>query len=65
MKWQLCQYCRRNGDAWQDGIAALTEFGTHDIKFIVDSDGMRLKFSQVYNYRLVESPLAYIDSNYR
>jgi len=72
MKIQACKFRRTKGQAilgkdvvWEDGIAFMNDaygFDSGGVDFIVDAEGKKLK--KVYDWRLKEGPMCYIDTNY-
>lgn len=51
-KFQLCQFKRTHDQSeWEKGIAQVLEFGYHDIAFIVDQKGDKVK--KLFDYYLL------------
>lgn len=64
-KFQLCQYRIGPGGTWRYGIAWLNGlFGEADVGVIVDCDSGQ-PVDAVWDYRLIDRPLSYIDLDYR
>lgn len=61
MKVQACIFKRVQKSVWEDGIAYLKDFGIHDVHFILDRDGKRLK--NVWTFNLQEGTAKRIDTN--
>lgn len=47
---------------WEDGIAIVKELGLSDVIAIVDKKGNLV--DKIWNYKLMFTPLSYIDTNY-
>lgn len=63
MKFQQVRYKADKDSNWAVGIACLNSgFGCSDVSFIVAADGSRLP--SIWEYRLQEGPLCYIDMSY-
>ena len=59
-KFQLCEFRRKRGTAvlksdpknkWERGLACVSSFGYHDVDYIIDGDGDKVR--TVYDYRLM------------
>jgi hypothetical protein len=66
MLFQLCTYQTSQDENKLFGLAKMvTGFNCYDVAYIIDLDiGNKVPSDNLWNYDLLESPLAYIDTNY-
>lgn len=63
MQFQSCLYKEKESDEWKHGIARMaTGFDTYDVSYIIDVVNGK-KLPEVWNYRLFNGPLQYIDTD--
>lgn len=75
MKAQSCRFARADNQSqtglkkdtkWERGIAFVSSegFSGGSVDFIIDENGNKLVFEQVYDWCLNDGPLCYIDTDY-
>jgi hypothetical protein len=62
MKAQAVKFQRIVKSEWEVGIAIVEQLGVSDIIAIVDKNGNFVK--KIWNYKLMSTPLSYIDTDY-
>lgn len=64
MKAQTVTFKRSISHEWETGLAFLPMFSISNILFIIDEYLATVPQAQVYDYRLIDGPLSFIDTNY-
>lgn len=62
MKAQATKFQRREKGDWEVGIAIVKELGVSDVIAIVDKNAYLV--DKIWNYKLMFTPLSYIDTDY-
>jgi hypothetical protein len=62
MLLQACTFRETKAGPEKSGVAKVKAFGLCDIDWVVDENGVKAK--RVWDYRLVEGPMKYINTEY-
>jgi hypothetical protein len=55
LRAQACRFRRANQrNQWEPGIAFLVSFGVSDVEFIIDAQGEKVTYKDLYDYNLLQ-----------